>query len=159
VSEKQDDTQTTNASVGSTDPGVVPRKDAATAPAGQVEPAEPGPAEPASAEAEPEPKMQPEPAALAEAKAEPDMHPQPVELAETEAKPTQLRMRRAPRYLPFGSTGALIGVLAGVALALSFTAAANYSIQTIAGYFAAAFGLIGAVLGLGTAVLLERRRS
>jgi hypothetical protein len=56
-------------------------------------------------------------------------------------------------------TGALIGVIAGVILALSFTAASNYSMQTIAGYFAAILGLIGAVLGLGVAVLIERRRS
>ena len=70
----------------------------------------------------------------------------------------QFRMRRAPRYRPFGLTGALLGVLAGVFLALSFTVRSNYSIQTITGYFAAIFGLAGAVLGLGVAILLERRR-
>jgi hypothetical protein len=75
------------------------------------------------------------------------------------AAPTQLRLRRAPRYRPFGLTGALIGVVAGIILAVSFTAAANYTLQTIAGYFAAIFGLVGAVLGLGAAVLIERRRS
>jgi len=73
--------------------------------------------------------------------------------------PTQLRLRRAPRYRPFGLTGAFIGVVAGVVLALSFTAASNYSMQTIAGYFAAIFGLLGVVLGLGLAVLIERRHS
>ncbi len=31
--------------------------------------------------------------------------------------------------------------------------------QTIAGYFAAIFGLVGAVLGLGLAVLIERRHT
>ena len=72
---------------------------------------------------------------------------------------TQLRLRRAPRYLPFGLTGAVLGVVAGLVLALSFTAASNYSMQTIVGYFAATLGLIGAVLGLGAAVLIERRRS
>lgn len=72
--------------------------------------------------------------------------------------PTQLRLRRAPRYRPFGITGAVLGVLAGVVLALSFTAASDYSMQTIVGYFAAIFGLIGAVVGLGVAVLIERRR-
>jgi hypothetical protein len=71
---------------------------------------------------------------------------------------SQLRLRRAPRYGQFGLTGALIGVLAGLVLALSFTAASNYSMQTIAGYFAAILGLIGAVLALGVAVLFERRR-
>jgi hypothetical protein len=70
-----------------------------------------------------------------------------------------LRLRRAPRYRPFGLTGAVIGVGLGIALALSFSAASNYSMQTIAGYFAAILGLIGAVIGLGIAVLIERRRS
>lgn len=73
--------------------------------------------------------------------------------------PRALRLRRAPRYRSFGLTGTILGVVAGVVLALSFTAASNYSMQTIAGYFAAIFGLIGAVAGLGLAVLIERRRS
>ena len=77
---------------------------------------------------------------------------------ELPAGPVQLRLRRAPRYLPFGLTGALIGVIAGVVLALSFSATSDYSIQTIAGYFAAILGLIGALAALTLAVLLERRR-
>jgi hypothetical protein len=78
---------------------------------------------------------------------------------ETPVAPASLRLRRAPRYRPFGLTGALIGVIAGVILALSFTATSDYTMQTIAGYFAAILGLIGTVLGLGLAVLLDRRRS
>lgn len=77
---------------------------------------------------------------------------------EEESGPVQLRMRRAPRYLPFGLSGALIGVIAGVVLALSFSATSDYSIRTIAGYFAAIFGLVGALTALGLAVLIERRR-
>jgi hypothetical protein len=73
--------------------------------------------------------------------------------------PAQLRMRRAPRYRAFGGTGAGIGVLAGVILALSFTATSDYSIRTIVGYFAAIFGLVGAIVGLAAAVLIERRRT
>ena len=85
----------------------------------------------------------------------------PVETADPEAtrSPARLRLRRAPRYGPFGLTGAGIGILAGVILALSFSATSDYSIQTIAGYFAAILGLIGAVLGLALAVLIERRRA
>jgi hypothetical protein len=75
------------------------------------------------------------------------------------AAATRLRLRRAPRYRRFGLTGALIGVIAGVILALSFPVASNYSMQTIAGYFAAILGLIGTVLGLGLSVLIERRSS
>ena len=84
-----------------------------------------------------------------------------VDVAGSEAgrRPTLLRVRRAPRYRSFGGTGAGIGIVAGVLLALSFSATSDYSIQTIVGYFAAIFGLIGAVLGLGLAVLIERRRA
>jgi membrane associated rhomboid family serine protease len=74
------------------------------------------------------------------------------------AGPGGFRLRRAPRYRPFGLTGAAVGVLAGVVLALSFTATSDYSVRTITGYFAAIFGLVGTVIGLGLAVLLERRR-
>lgn len=85
--------------------------------------------------------------------------PVPAERLDEADVPARLRLRRAPRYRPFGVTGAVIGVVAGVILALSFTAASNYSMQTIAGYFAAILGLIGALIGLGIAVLIERRRS
>ena len=68
------------------------------------------------------------------------------------------QLRRAPKYLPFGVTGALIGVVVGVVLALSFQAAGDYSMRTIVGYFAAILGLVGALAGLGIAVLIERRR-
>jgi hypothetical protein len=71
----------------------------------------------------------------------------------------QLRMRRAPRYRAFGLTGAGLGVLAGVILALSFSATSDYSIRTIVGYFAAILGLIGGLVGLAIAVLIERRRT
>jgi hypothetical protein len=84
--------------------------------------------------------------------------PEPPEPSAPEG-PVQLRLRKAPRYRAFGLTGTAIGVIAGIVLALSFTATGDYSIRTIAGYFAAIFGMIGAVLGLATAVLIERRRS
>jgi hypothetical protein len=78
--------------------------------------------------------------------------------AEGEPARAAFRLRRAPRYRPFGLTGVLLGVVGGVVLALSFPAQADYSMQTIAGYFAAIFGLVGGLLGLGLAVLIERRR-
>jgi hypothetical protein len=158
VSEKQDDAQTKHAPTESADQGGVPRKDGAAvdgsfvgAATGNERTAVDGTAVDAVAANDDvtAPATQPDP-----------VEPTSGEPVEAEAVTTpQLRLRRAPRYLPFGLTGALIGIVAGVALALSFSAAANYSIQTIAGYFAAAFGLIGAVLGLGAAVLIERRRT
>jgi hypothetical protein len=180
VSEKQDDAQTKHAPTGSADqdgsPGKADGKDDGPVFAEQVNPTEqprddlaPGTSAPkvsASNVSAPD-----KPVSGQELSDEPGSHDQVPhdqvpqgqaadEPAVGQAVPApQLRLRRAPRYLPFGSTGALIGVIAGIALALSFTAASNYTIQTIAGYFAAAFGLIGAVLGLGTAVLIERRRT
>jgi hypothetical protein len=73
-------------------------------------------------------------------------------------EPVRYQLRRAPKYLPFGVTGALLGVLAGLALALSNPVSGDYSERTIIGYFAAILGLVGALAGLGVAVLIERRR-
>lgn len=72
--------------------------------------------------------------------------------------PAGYRLRRAPRYRAFGFTGVLIGVLFGAVLAMSFQAAGDYSAQTILGYFVAIFGLLGALLGCGAAVLLDRKK-
>ena len=66
--------------------------------------------------------------------------------------------RRAPRYRAFGVTGALVGVAAGLALGFVPELGAGYTRQAIAGYFATVLGLVGALLGLGVALLVERRR-
>jgi di/tricarboxylate transporter len=73
-------------------------------------------------------------------------------------EPVRLRMRRAPKYRAFGLTGVIVGVVIGLVLAFSREAGADYSQQTIAGYFAASFGLVGALIGLGLAVVADRRR-
>jgi hypothetical protein len=78
--------------------------------------------------------------------------------ASQESQEQQFRLRRAPRYRSFGITGVGIGVIVGLILAFSRPANDDYSAQTIAGYFAASFGLIGALIGLGAAVFAERRR-
>jgi hypothetical protein len=72
--------------------------------------------------------------------------------------PEEYRMRRAPKYLPFGLTGIVLGVVVGLLLAYSRPADGDYSQQTVAGYFAAILGLVGALLGFGVAILIERRR-
>jgi hypothetical protein len=68
--------------------------------------------------------------------------------------------RRAPRYRAFGVTGALIGIVAGLALGLLIEpeAGSEYTQQAITGYFVAGLGLIGTLLGLTVALLAERRR-
>jgi hypothetical protein len=85
---------------------------------------------------------------------------------EPSAGPAQLRMRRAPRYRAFGLTGAGLGVALGIILALvlevsdaasATSTGADYSTRSVAGYFLAIFGLLGLAIGLGLAVLIERR--
>jgi len=67
--------------------------------------------------------------------------------------------RRAPRYRAFGVTGALVGVAVGLVLGLvPDLQGDDYTRQAITGYFVTAFGLVGALLGLGAALLVERRR-
>lgn len=72
--------------------------------------------------------------------------------------PVSYHLRRAPRYRAFGLTGLVIGVILGAVLAISSPASGDYSSQTILGYFVAIFALLGALLGSGAAVLLDRRK-
>jgi len=67
--------------------------------------------------------------------------------------------RRAPRYRAFALTGVVIGLVIGVVLAWSQPITGDYSRTTIVAYLAASLGLLGGLLGLGAAVLVERRRS
>jgi hypothetical protein len=68
------------------------------------------------------------------------------------------RRRRAPRYGSFVLTGAAVGVLLGLALSVTRPATGQFSQNSVIGYVAATLGLIGALLGAGIAVLLDRRR-
>lgn len=53
----------------------------------------------------------------------------------------------------------VIGLVIGVVLAWSQPITGDYSRTTIVAYLAASLGLLGGLLGLGAAVLVERRRS
>ena len=67
--------------------------------------------------------------------------------------------RRAPRYRAFAVTGGLVGLVVGLAIALSRPPQnSDYTERTIAGYFGVSFMLFGALVGLGVALLAERRR-
>jgi len=68
------------------------------------------------------------------------------------------RHRRAPRYRAFGITGGLIGLVIGLVLAFAGEPPQDYSRQSLIGYFGVSLMLVGALLGLGVAVLSERRR-
>ncbi|WP_427384020.1 hypothetical protein [Janibacter sp. G56] len=64
---------------------------------------------------------------------------------------------REPKIIPFLVTGALIGVLIGLVLALREPAGAGYSATTEVGYLVALFGLLGLLLGALVAAILARR--
>jgi hypothetical protein len=71
---------------------------------------------------------------------------------------TQVRLRRAPRYRSFVFTGVLVGLaLAGV-VATAAPLTGGYSLRAVYAYVALPLGLIGALIGAGAAILLERRR-
>jgi len=92
---------------------------------------------------------------VSEAAPEPEKGP-----ADTEAEGRRVVVtrRRAPRYRAFGLTGAVVGIAAGLALGLSREPEGQYTQAAITGYFVAGLGLIGTLLGLAVALLVERRR-
>jgi F0F1-type ATP synthase assembly protein I len=71
------------------------------------------------------------------------------------------RRRRAPRYGSFLVTGAILGIAIGIALSviqsMRDSDPSQFSLNTVLGYVAATLGLVGALLGAGLAVLLDRR--
>jgi hypothetical protein len=69
------------------------------------------------------------------------------------------RRRRAPRYGSFLATGAILGIALGVALSFARPSTGQFSENSVAGYVAATFGLVGALIGAAVAVILDRRRS
>jgi hypothetical protein len=55
------------------------------------------------------------------------------------------------------ASGALLGIVLGVIVSLSQPATGQFSQNSVVGYVAAIFGLIGALAGAALAVLLDRR--
>ena len=75
----------------------------------------------------------------------------------TGESPQLIPVRRRPNVLMFVLTGVVLGIIAAVVVANLPTDDANYSMMTTFGYFAAIFGLLGAMLGGIVGVLLDRR--
>lgn len=71
----------------------------------------------------------------------------------------RIHVRRAPRYRAFVLTGVALGLLVAVVLAFGLPLASNrYTVNRIMVYFGLAFGLVGGLLGVAAALLVERRR-
>lgn len=88
------------------------------------------------------------------------MSEEPEPATQTPEEPTVRygRKRRAPRYGSFVATGAVLGIVLGLGLSLTRPASGEFSQNSVIGYVAATLGLLGALLGAGVAVLLDRRR-
>lgn len=66
------------------------------------------------------------------------------------------RVRRAPHYVPFMVTGALLGLAAAVVLMLALPPAERFDTGAALGYVALVLGLAGALGGAVVAVVLDR---
>ena len=69
-----------------------------------------------------------------------------------------MRVRRAPRYRAFVLTGVAAGLLAALAVGVAHAVTAGTSVGSGLVYLLLGFGLIGSLVGAGSAVLVERRR-
>ena len=67
-----------------------------------------------------------------------------------------MKVRRNPRYVAFLGTGAVVGVVAGIVLALGPGASVDDKVRLLA-YLCALLAGLGALLGGAVALLLEAR--
>lgn len=71
----------------------------------------------------------------------------------------EVRLRRAPRYRAFVLAGAVLGVVAGVVLALlRGGGSGSFTTTTVTGYVGAIGLLVGGLIGATVAVLVDRPR-
>jgi hypothetical protein len=88
-----------------------------------------------------------------------DETPEPAAESEAATGARYGRVRRAPRYGSFVVTGVIIGVVIAVILSFSRPTTGQFSSNSVVGYVAAIFGLLGALIGAALAVILDRRHS
>ncbi len=85
-----------------------------------------------------------------------DQQPDAATPTSTTPEPVLLRVHRSPRYGAFLVTGAVVGVLLAVVSGAIGTGDGSISTGRLIGYLAVVFGLLGALLGGGVAVVIER---
>lgn len=93
----------------------------------------------------------------------PDPAPSPdagPEVAAGPPPPVPVTLRRAPRFTPFVISGAGLGALVALAVALWLPdpAALEVGSRAVTGYLVAIGALLGGVAGGGAAVVADRRR-
>ena len=84
----------------------------------------------------------------------PETPPQDEAVAPPAPQPREFTHRRAPRYRSFILTGVVLGAIA-TALLYRFTKT-PFSTDGIVGYLGSILVMLGAVLGAGVALLVER---
>ncbi|WP_137122125.1 hypothetical protein [Segeticoccus rhizosphaerae] len=67
------------------------------------------------------------------------------------------KIRRAPNIVPFLATGALLGLLVGVAIALIGPANPGYSTMTLVGLFGVIFAALGLLVAGIVLVVVDKR--
>jgi hypothetical protein len=71
-------------------------------------------------------------------------------------EPTLRQVHRSPRYGAFLVTGAAVGLLLAIVSGVIGTGDGSIGTGRLIGYLAIVFGLLGALLGGGVAVVIER---
>ncbi|UKA75052.1 hypothetical protein [Arthrobacter sp. FW306-07-I] len=76
---------------------------------------------------------------------------------ETPAERREVTVRRAPKYVPFLILGAVVGIIAAAVVAYAVPGDASFDPAAVFGFFLIMFAAIGAILGAGLALVLDRR--
>jgi hypothetical protein len=68
----------------------------------------------------------------------------------------QITVRRAPKYVPFLVLGGVLGVIAAAVVSFTAPAPADYTQESVFGYFMVLFAAGGVLVGAMAALVLDR---
>jgi hypothetical protein len=68
----------------------------------------------------------------------------------------QISVRRAPKYVPFLVAGGIVGVVAAAFVSFTVPAPADYTQESVFGYFMVLFAAGGVLVGAIVALVLDR---